>query len=43
LAHDVAVSLPEPANDGHASAHYRRRMIEVSLRRNLGALADRIA
>ena len=43
LAHDVAVSLPEPANDGHASAHYRRRMIEVLLRRNLGALADRIA
>ena len=39
LAHDVAVSLPEPANDGHASAHYRRRMIEVLLRRNLGALA----
>jgi CO/xanthine dehydrogenase FAD-binding subunit len=43
LAHDVAVSLPEPANVGHASAHYRRRMIEVLLRRNLGALADRIA
>jgi carbon-monoxide dehydrogenase medium subunit len=43
LAHDVAVSLPEPANDGHASAHYRRRMIEVLLRRNLGALADGIA
>jgi carbon-monoxide dehydrogenase medium subunit len=43
LAHDVAVSLPEPVNDGHASAHYRRRMIEVLVRRNLGALADEIA
>jgi carbon-monoxide dehydrogenase medium subunit len=43
LAHDVVSSLPEPAENGHASAHYRRRMIEVLLRRNLGALADRIA
>ena len=43
LAHDVAVSLPEPVNNGHASAHYRRRMIEVLLRRNLGALADGLA
>jgi carbon-monoxide dehydrogenase medium subunit len=43
LAHDVAVSLPEPASDGHASAHYRRRMIEVLLRRNLGALGVGLA
>jgi aerobic carbon-monoxide dehydrogenase medium subunit len=43
LAHDVAVSLPEPVNNGHASAHYRRRMIEVLLRRNLGALAVGLA
>jgi CO/xanthine dehydrogenase FAD-binding subunit len=43
LAHDVAVSLPEPVDDGHASAHYRRRMIEVLLRRNLGALVVGLA
>jgi carbon-monoxide dehydrogenase medium subunit len=43
LAHYVTVSLPEPASDGHASAPYRRRMIEVLVRRNLSALADRIA
>jgi carbon-monoxide dehydrogenase medium subunit len=41
LAHDVAASMPEPTNDGYASAHYRRRMIEVLLRRNLGRLLER--
>jgi len=43
LAHDLAASLPEPLSDSHGSAHYRRRMIEVLLRRNLGTLGDRLA
>jgi aerobic carbon-monoxide dehydrogenase medium subunit len=41
LAHRVAASLPEPIADNHAGTHYRRRMIEVLLRRNLLMLADR--
>jgi aerobic carbon-monoxide dehydrogenase medium subunit len=43
LAHDLAASLPEPLSDRHGSARYRRRMIEVLLRRNLGTLVDRLA
>jgi CO/xanthine dehydrogenase FAD-binding subunit len=43
LARDLAASLPEPMTNQHASARYRRQMIEVLLRRNLAALAERIA
>jgi aerobic carbon-monoxide dehydrogenase medium subunit len=39
LAHQVASALPEPLGDPVASAGYRRRMIEVLLRRKLGAAA----
>jgi aerobic carbon-monoxide dehydrogenase medium subunit len=39
LAREVTASLSEPMNSGDASARYRRRMIEVLLRRNLGMLA----
>jgi carbon-monoxide dehydrogenase medium subunit len=37
LAEQVATSLPEPVRDHNASSAYRRRMIEVLLRRNLTA------
>lgn len=43
LARDVSASLPEPLSDSHGSARYRRRMIEILLRRNLGVLANRLA
>jgi carbon-monoxide dehydrogenase medium subunit len=43
LARDLAASLPEPLSEAHGSAHYRRRMIEILLRRNLVMLADRVA
>jgi aerobic carbon-monoxide dehydrogenase medium subunit len=39
LAEAVAAGLPEPVGDHHASTVYRRRMIEVLLRRNLSAVA----
>jgi CO/xanthine dehydrogenase FAD-binding subunit len=39
LAHAVAAGLPEPLGDHHGSSGYRRRMIEVLLRRNLRAVA----
>jgi carbon-monoxide dehydrogenase medium subunit len=39
LAQATASRLPEPLDDRHATAAYRRRMIAVLLRRNLGALA----
>ena len=39
LARDVTASLSELMNSGDASARYRRRMIEVLRRRNLGLLA----
>lgn len=39
FAHELAVELPEPLADHNAGASYRRRMIEVLLRRNLSALA----
>jgi len=39
LAQAVAAELPEPLGDGHGSSGYRRRMIELLLRRNLGAVA----
>jgi aerobic carbon-monoxide dehydrogenase medium subunit len=39
LAHHVAWTLPEPLGDPVASASYRRRMIEVLLRRRLVAIA----
>jgi carbon-monoxide dehydrogenase medium subunit len=39
LAQAVAVELPEPLGDHHGSSGYRRRMIEVLLRRNLSAVA----
>lgn len=39
VAHDVAASVPEPLNDSVAGSRYRRRMIEVLLRRKLSALA----
>jgi CO/xanthine dehydrogenase FAD-binding subunit len=42
LARDHAASLPEPVTNQHASARYRRQMIEVLLRRNLATLAERI-
>jgi carbon-monoxide dehydrogenase medium subunit len=42
LARDLAASLPELLGDSHGSAGYRRRMIEILLRRNLGMLADRL-
>jgi CO/xanthine dehydrogenase FAD-binding subunit len=42
LARDHAASFPEPMTNQHASARYRRQMIEVLLRRNLATLAERI-
>lgn len=39
LAQAVAAGLPEPLGDHHGSSGYRRRMIEVLLRRNLCAVA----
>jgi aerobic carbon-monoxide dehydrogenase medium subunit len=39
LAQAVAAELPEPLGDHHGSSGYRRRMIELLLRRNLGAVA----
>jgi carbon-monoxide dehydrogenase medium subunit len=39
LAQAVAAELPEPVGDHHGSSEYRRRMIEVLLRRNLHAAA----
>ena len=39
LAQAVAAELPEPLGDGHGSSGYRQRMIELLLRRNLGAVA----
>ena len=39
LVHQLASALPEPLGDPVASASYRRRMIEVLLRRKLGAAA----
>ena len=39
LAHRVAGALPEPVGDHNAGAAYRRRMIEVLLRRNLSVVA----
>jgi aerobic carbon-monoxide dehydrogenase medium subunit len=42
LARDHAASLPEPMTNQHASARYRRQMIEVLLRRNLATLGERI-
>ena len=39
LAQAVAAGLPEPLGDHHGSSGYRRRMIEVLLRRNLRAVA----
>jgi carbon-monoxide dehydrogenase medium subunit len=39
LAHKMASALPEPIGDHNAGAGYRRRMIEVLLRRNLAAVA----
>jgi len=39
LAQVVAAELPEPLGDHHGSSGYRRRMIEVLLRRNLSAVA----
>ena len=38
VAQAVAAGLPEPLGDHHAGAVYRRRMIEVLLRRNLSAV-----
>ena len=43
LARDLTVLLPEPLTNRHASARYRRQMIEVLLRRNLAALVEQIA
>jgi len=42
IAHRLAAALPEPASDGHASAAYRRRMVEVLLRRELVVLASQL-
>ena len=39
LAAAVAVGLPEPRGDHDGSSAFRRRMIEILLRRNLGAVA----
>ena len=39
LAEAVAAGLPEPRRDHDGSSGYRRRMIEVLLRRKLGAVA----
>jgi aerobic carbon-monoxide dehydrogenase medium subunit len=39
LAQVVAAELPDPLGDHHGSSGYRRRMIEVLLRRNLRAAA----
>jgi aerobic carbon-monoxide dehydrogenase medium subunit len=38
LAQAVAAGLPEPLGDHYGSSGYRRRMIELLLRRNLGAV-----
>jgi hypothetical protein len=43
LAHDIASMLPEPVADSDAGSHYRQRMIEVLLRRNLAALPEKLA
>jgi carbon-monoxide dehydrogenase medium subunit len=42
LAHRLATSLSEPVSDGYASARYRRRMIEVLLRRKLELLEHQL-
>ena len=39
LAQAVAAELPEPLGDHYGSSGYRRRMIELLLRRNLGTVA----
>jgi len=39
LAREVVAGVPAPVSDHHASATYRRQMIEVLLRRNLSAAA----
>jgi carbon-monoxide dehydrogenase medium subunit len=39
LAQAVAAALPQPLGDHHGSSGYRRRTIEVLLRRNLGTVA----
>jgi carbon-monoxide dehydrogenase medium subunit len=39
LARIVAAELPDPLGDHHGSSGYRRRMIEVLLRRNLSVVA----
>jgi aerobic carbon-monoxide dehydrogenase medium subunit len=39
LAQAVTAELPEPLGDHYGSSGYRRRMIELLLRRNLGAVA----
>lgn len=41
LAQDMVAGLPEPLDDGLASASYRRRMIEVLTRRLLVRLGNR--
>lgn len=38
IAREVAAGLPEPLGDHNAGANYRRRMVEVLLRRNLSAV-----
>jgi carbon-monoxide dehydrogenase medium subunit len=38
IAAQVAAGLPEPLRDHNATSAYRRRMIEVLLRRNLAAI-----
>ena len=39
VAQEVATGLPALLTDYHATSRYRRRMIEVLLRRNLSAAA----
>jgi carbon-monoxide dehydrogenase medium subunit len=39
LAQAVAAALPEPRGDHHGGSGYRRRLIEVLLRRNLSTVA----
>lgn len=41
LAHDLAAQLPDWVGDYAGSASYRRRVVEVLLRRQLDAAADR--
>jgi carbon-monoxide dehydrogenase medium subunit len=38
IAEEVAAGLPEPLGDHQAGANYRRRMVEVLLRRSLSAV-----